>query len=251
VKKVLAVLFISALAVLLLYVAALLPPMGDADNPTNRQVVPRYLEQGEQEAGTRNIVAAVVFNYRGYDTMGEVAIFSAALAGIFAVVGTGRRRIGRALIDESQVKFSFVSGTAAVLLIPLMIVFSLYIIIYGLDLPGGGFQGGATIGAAAILFTAAFGFPRAQERIPHHARIILESAAIGGFFLVGTAGVIGGASFLTYILPSLPSEVQATVRTVMLFVLQFGIGIKVGVICTSILFALLREEETEDVEHAC
>jgi predicted RND superfamily exporter protein len=51
-------------------------------------------------------------------------------------------------------------------------------------------------------------------------------------------------------LPACLPEIQATVRTVMLFVLQFGIGIKVGVICTSILFALLREEETGDVEHA-
>jgi multicomponent Na+:H+ antiporter subunit B len=250
VKKILAMLFVATLAVLLVYVAALLPPMGDAGNPTNTQVVPRYLERGEEEAGTKNIVASIVFNYRGYDTMGEVAIFSAALAGIFAVLGMGRRKIGRAVIDDSPVKFSFVSGTAAVLLIPLMIVFSLYIIIYGLDLPGGGFQGGATIGAAAVLFTAAFGFLRAQERIPHHARIILESTAIVAFFLVGTAGVVGGGSFLTYMLPSLPAGIQATARTVMLFVLQFGIGIKVGVICASILFALLREEETEDVAHA-
>jgi hypothetical protein len=35
VKRVLAMLFVSALAVLLVYVAALLPPMGDAGNPTN------------------------------------------------------------------------------------------------------------------------------------------------------------------------------------------------------------------------
>ena len=249
-KKVLAVLCTCALAVLLLYVVTLLPRMGDADNPTNRQVVPHYLEHGEQEAGTRNIVAGVVFNYRGYDTMGEVAIFSAALAGIFAVLGRGKRKIGRAFIDESRVKFSFVSRTAVALLMPFIIVFSIYIIFFGMELPGGGFQGGAAIGAATMLFTAAFSFYRAQNRLPHHVRIILESTAIGGFFLVGTAGVIGGANFLTYILPSLSTDIQATFRTAMLLILQFGIGIKVGVIFTSILFALLREEKTDDMGHA-
>ncbi|MBE0430840.1 MAG: hypothetical protein IBX67_03325 [Dehalococcoidia bacterium] len=250
-RKVLAVLCTCALAVLLIYVVTLLPAMGDPDNPTNSNVVPRYLEQGEQEAGTRNIVAGVVFNYRGYDTMGEVAIFSAALAGIFAVLGAGRRKIGRAFIDESRVKFSFVSGTAVVLVMPLIILFSIYVIFYGTDSPGGGFQGGAAIGAGVMLFTAAFGFCRAQERIPHHVRIILESTAIGGFFLVGTAGVIGGANFLTYAIPSLSAQSQTALRAAMLLILQFGIGIKVGVICTSILFALLREEETDGVEHAC
>ncbi|MFU8796449.1 MAG: hypothetical protein ACNA7X_04025, partial [Dehalococcoidia bacterium] len=59
-----------------------------------------------------------------------------------------------------------------------------------------------------------------------------------------------GASFLTYLLPTLAPDSQSTLRTVMLLVVQFGIGIKVGVICTSILFALLREEDTHGLEHA-
>jgi len=250
VKKALTLISACALAALLLYVVALLPAMGDPDNPTNRHVVPRYLEEGEEEAGTRNIVAGVILNYRAYDTMGEVAIFSAALAGVLAVLGTGRRKIGRAFIDRTGVKFSFVSGTAVVLMMPLMILFSIYVILYGMDLPGGGFQGGAAMGASAILFTVAFGFIRAQGRIPHQLRVILESTAITAFFVVGTAGVIGGASFLTYALPTLSPAGQAAARTVMLMLVQFGIGIKVGVICTSILFALSREEETDGVEHA-
>lgn len=249
-KKILAVLFTCVLAVLLLYVAALLPPMGDADNPTNRHVVPRYLEHGEQEAGTRNIVAAVVFNYRGYDTMGEVAIFSAALAGTLAVLGASRRKIARTFIDQSGVEFSFISRTAVILLLPLIILFSIYIILYGIDLPGGGFQGGAIIGAGVMIFTITFGFSEAQSLIPHHVRIILESTAISAFFVVGTAGVIGGANFLTYILPQLSTQIQPIVRDLMLLALLFGVGIKGGMVFTSIFFALLTEKETNDVEYA-
>lgn len=81
-------------------------------------------------------------------------------------------------------------------------------------------------------------------------RIILESTAISAFFIVGTVGVIGGGAFLTYMLPALTPGSQSVLRTVMLLVVQFGLGIKVGIICTSILFALMREEDTSDVEHA-
>ena len=249
-KRVLALLFTAALAAVLLYVVALLPPMGDAENPTNQHVAPRYLEHGQQEAGTRNIVTAIVFNYRGYDTMGEVAIFSAALAGVFAVLGLSRRKFARAFIDQSAVKFSFISRTAVVLLLPLIILFLIYIILYGTDLPGGGFQGGAIIGAGVMIITITFGFYRAQERIPHHVRTILESTAISAFFIVGTVGVIGGANFLTYIVPDLSAQTQPPVRELMLLVLLFAVGIKGGTVFTSILFALLREEETNDVEHA-
>ncbi len=249
-KKVLALVFVCGLAATLLYTVALLPPMGDPDNPSNSHVVPRYLERGEDEAGTSNIVAAVILNYRAYDTMGEVAIFSAALAGIFAVLGTVRKRISRSAIDRLGVRFSFISGTAVLLLMPLIIVFSLYTILYGMQLPGGGFQGGAAIGAGVMISSVAYGFHRAQRRVPHNVRIVLEGTAISAFFVVGTIGVIGGASFLTYLVPTLAPDTQSALRTVMLLVVQLGIGIKVGVICTSILFALLREEDTHDLEHA-
>jgi len=250
VKRILAILFVSGLAALLLYAVALLPPMGDADNPTNQHIAPRYLERGPEEAGTRNIVAGVLLNYRGYDTMAEVAVFSAALAGVFAVLGRGRKRIGTTFIDGSGVEFSVVSKIAAAALIPLIILVSLYTIVHGLELPGGGFQGGAAIGAGVMVSTLAFGFGRAQHRMPHHTRIILEGTAISAFFLVGTVAVISGANFLTYTLPGIGPQAQAVLRTTMLLIVQFGIGIKVGAVATSIFFALLREKEAQDVERA-
>ena len=249
-KNVLAVLSISAVAVLLLYVVALLPPMGDTDNPTNLNIVPRYLEHGEQEVGTRNIVTGVLLNYRGYDTMGEVAIICAASAAVLAVLGRGKKKSAHAFVDQSGVKLSFIIRTAVIFLIPFVILFSIFTVLYGTTLPGGGFQGGAIIGAGIIIFTTVFGFWEATNRMPSRFRTILESTAIMAFFLVGTAGIIGGANFLTYILPQLSTQIQPAVRTLMLLIVQFGIGIDVGMIFTSILFALLREGETNDVECA-
>ena len=247
-KNVLAVLSTSAVAVLLLYVVVLLPPMGDADNPTNLNVVPHYIEHGEQEAGTKNIITGILFNYRGYDTMGEVAIICAASTAVLAVLGIGKKN-SRTFVDQSDVKFSYITRTAVIFLIPFIILFSIYIVIYGTTLPGGGFQGGAIIAAGIIIFTIVFGFHEATNRIQSRFRTVLASAGIVAFFLVGTAGVIGGANFLTYILPQLSTQIQPVVRTLMLLIVQFGVGIDVGIIFTSILFAMLREEE-KNVEHA-
>jgi len=249
-KNILAVLSTSAVAALLLYVVVFLPPMGDMGNPTNLNITPHYLEHGEQEVGTRNIVAGVLLNYRGYDTMGEVAIICAASAGVLAVLGKNKKRKAHTFVDRSSIKVSFVTRTAVVLLMPFIILFAIYTVLYGSTLPGGGFQGGAIIGASTIIFTVVSGLREATNRIPTRFKTLLESTAITAFFLVGTVGIIGGANFLTYILPQLSTQIQPTVRTLMLLIVQFGIGIDVGVIFTSILFALLREEEINDVECA-
>jgi len=247
VKNILAVLSTSIVAVLLLYVVALLPPMGDTDNPTNLNTAPRYLEHGEQEVGTRNIVTGVLLNYRGYDTMGEVVIISMALVAILAVLGTSKKKDSPAFVDQSRVKFSVIIRVTVVFLMPFIILFSIYTVLYGTTLPGGGFQGGAIIGVSTIIFSIVFGVGEATSRIPARFRLLLESTAVVAFFLVGTAGIIGGANFLTYILPQLSTQIQPTVRTLMLLVIQVCIGIDVGMIFTSIFLALLREEEINDV----
>lgn len=249
-KNALAVFVTVIVAALLLYVVSFMPPMGAVDNPTNVHIVPRYLQRGEQEVGTGNIVTGVLLNYRGYDTMGEVAIISAASIAVIAVLGTSKKKNPLIFLDRSDVKVSYVTRTVVMFLIPFIIIFSVFIVLYGTTLPGGGFQGGAIIGAGIIIFTMVFGYWEARNRLPSRFRTLLESTAFISFFLVGTISVIGGANFLTYILPHLSEQVQPIMRTIMLTVIQFGIAIDVGIIFTSIIFNLLREEETDNVEYA-
>ncbi|MFH0731605.1 MAG: hydrogen gas-evolving membrane-bound hydrogenase subunit E [Candidatus Omnitrophota bacterium] len=50
-----------------------------------------YLQEGLSKTGAANIVAAIILDYRAYDTLGEATILFTAVIGILAVV----RRIGR------------------------------------------------------------------------------------------------------------------------------------------------------------
>jgi len=45
-----------------------------------------YIEHGLQEVGGMNIVADVVFDYRGYDTLGEATVLFTAIAGTLALL---------------------------------------------------------------------------------------------------------------------------------------------------------------------
>jgi len=64
-----------------------LPPFG---SPSMR-VAGSYLSRGVQETGATNIVAAILLDYRGYDTLGEATVLFTAVLGVLAVA----RRVGR------------------------------------------------------------------------------------------------------------------------------------------------------------
>ncbi|MFV9645564.1 MAG: hydrogen gas-evolving membrane-bound hydrogenase subunit E [Desulfobacterales bacterium] len=66
---------------LLMYATVEMPDWGDPNSPASTHVSPRYIEKGDEETHTPNMVTAVLADYRSYDTMGETAVvFTAAVA---------------------------------------------------------------------------------------------------------------------------------------------------------------------------
>lgn len=242
-KQVIALAFIVALAVLLLYVVASMPPMGDPSSPTRDHVIPRYLEKAEEETNTPNVITGIILNYRGYDTMGEVTVIFCALACVLAVLGRERRGRIYAHMDRSEVRSSVIVKTMVRLLVPFIILFSAYTILHGEISPGGGFQGGAIIGGSMIIFTTIFGLWEASQHIPQKLRAVLEGSAVITFFIVGVLGLVGGGNFLTYAWPHISESLQPTVVLWLTILVEIGIGVGGAIVLISILFSMSREEE--------
>jgi multisubunit Na+/H+ antiporter MnhB subunit len=55
------------------------------------RVAKDYLEQGLAKTGATNIVAAIILDFRGYDTLGEATVLFTAVMGVLAVM----RKVGR------------------------------------------------------------------------------------------------------------------------------------------------------------
>lgn len=51
-----------------------------------------YIERTRADTGSNNVVTAVLFDYRGYDTLGEATVLFAAIIGCAAILGAGIRR---------------------------------------------------------------------------------------------------------------------------------------------------------------
>lgn len=177
-----AVLFCLVLISVLLVTVSNLPTFGSAHNPASNEVVQRYIEEGLAETGAVNIVAGMILDYRAFDTLGESHVLFIAATCVMILLRKDRQGKKHAMKKITpQPKPDPILKAAATLLTPFILIFGIYIVLNGHLSPGGGFSGGAIIGAGLILAANAFGFEQ-----------------IGRFFTRKTYSVISLFALLFY-----------------------------------------------------
>ena len=163
--KIAAVLLCAAIISLMIMTVSYLPKFGEASNPYNNEVSERYLEKGMEETGAVNAVTGMILDYRAFDTFGESCVLFIAAACVLILLRDDKKSI---TIDNIQnERFEPVSDDilqyAARFLFPAIMIFGVYIILNGHLSPGGGFSGGAVMGAGLILYVNAFGYKKTQK----------------------------------------------------------------------------------------
>jgi multicomponent Na+:H+ antiporter subunit B len=152
-----------------------------------------------------NAVAAVVFDYRGFDTVGEEFIFFAAVMGVSVLLRSqveGAEQPVRDRAAERRLRdTSDAVRAAALVLVGPTVVLGLYIVAHGHLTPGGGFQGGVILAGAPVLVYQAGHFLAFRRISPHAILDLGEGAGAAGFAIVGLIGLVAGASYLSNVLP--------------------------------------------------
>ncbi len=55
-------------------------------NPSRTEMDDYFIANGQRQTGANNIVAAVLFDYRGIDTLGEASVLFVAVLGVGLVI---------------------------------------------------------------------------------------------------------------------------------------------------------------------
>lgn len=151
----------------LIGVAAELPSVGDPNAPVVNEVVERYSEKGLEETGAVNIVAGMILDYRAFDTLGESNVLFIAVCSVLMLLrvkldDSGRISDEKKDAEENDRRFEPHKDTIlqrmADVLVPVILLFGIYILFNGHLSPGGGFSGGAIMGAGLILYLNAHGY---------------------------------------------------------------------------------------------
>lgn len=69
-----------------------IPGFGVAEAPAQTHVARYYIENAMADTGVPNIVTAVLASYRGFDTLGEVAVIFTAAVAVLLLIGDRRSR---------------------------------------------------------------------------------------------------------------------------------------------------------------
>ena len=168
-----AVCVLIAVVIFLIRTVIELPPFGEADNLYNNEVSARYIEQGIPETGAVNFVAGMILDYRAFDTFGESTVLFVAACSVLILLKLGEHgkeeqptpAMMEAEWDDRhhEPKNDEILQLAAKILVPIVLFYGIYVVLNGHLSPGGGFSGGAIMGAALILYLNAFGFEKASK----------------------------------------------------------------------------------------
>lgn len=163
------VLCCCGLVLILLMAVSYLPPVGEASNPANNEVSAKYIEDGLQDTGAVNIVTGMILDYRAFDTFGESNVLFIATCTVLILLRNDKKK-GKDSAEAEEKRDSYyepkndvILQTIARVLVPIIIIFGIYVILNGHLSPGGGFSGGAIIGAGLILYLNAFGFEKTER----------------------------------------------------------------------------------------
>lgn len=238
-NRLLALGVVAVTTLLVIYATFDKPRFGDPEAPVHQHVAPWYLERTPELIGIPNVVTAVLGSFRGYDTLGEVFVVFTAGIGIVFLFGARRQRKPEALrsvIGElgEGLRHYLVPRVVGRLLIPFILLFGLYVQFHGEYGPGGGFQAGAIVAAAFILYALLEGEAQALRVLPTR---VLTGLVAGGALLygaVGVAGILLGGNFLDYsVLASDPIAGQH----LGLLLIEAGVGITVTGVLLSVFHA--------------
>jgi multisubunit Na+/H+ antiporter MnhB subunit len=79
-RKILIFVFLSLITVGLVITVLEMPTFGEIANPSNNMVAQRYVEASLEETGALNVIASIITDYRGFDTLGETTVLFVAIA---------------------------------------------------------------------------------------------------------------------------------------------------------------------------
>lgn len=164
-----------------------------------------YLDAGVADRRSYNVVSSVIYDYRGFDTMGEQLILFAAAVGVGLLLRVQRGEVERSaresIAGREVPSPSSALKLAGVVVMGFTFLIGVYIILSVHVTPGGGFQSGVLLASGLLAAYIASEYGVYARLAPEAVLERVESVAAGLYVAVGFAGLLVAGSFLANFVP--------------------------------------------------
>ncbi len=148
-----------------------------------------YIQNSLSEIGITSVVASILASYRGYDTMLETLVI---LIGGIGVLLISEKSI---YIKEKQDQLITIMTR---IMLPITLLFALYVQMHGEISPGGGFQAGSIIATIFIAYALSYGKQTLLKFISLQKLKIIAISGVSLYLGIGLTGLVKGGEFLNY-----------------------------------------------------
>lgn len=164
--------------------------------------------------GAKDIVGAVVVDFRAMDTLIEISVFSIAGLGVYSLLRFAARKhkdLNPAIGDPKEVVTSPISLTGrlqpvssfiripAYLTLPFSLILAITHLMYGHDQPGDGFTAGVIVSLAVGLWYVVYGYEVTRKRLTWIKPSVLIGVGILLAIVDGTIAAILQGNFLAHV----------------------------------------------------
>ncbi|MEO1439466.1 MAG: hydrogen gas-evolving membrane-bound hydrogenase subunit E, partial [Chloroflexota bacterium] len=141
-----------------------------ANRPLRSTISDWYIENTDAEVGIPDIVAAIVTDFRGMDTLIEITVFSMAALGVLSLLAVNRSDEGKeadpldvGLLRETHVNSTPFLHTVAYVVFPIALLLAFIHLFYGGEGPGDGFTAGVVAGLGIAMGYVVFGYYEVRD----------------------------------------------------------------------------------------
>ena len=227
------------------YASLDMPPWGNYRGPYGDAIA----RLGVYERHATDVVNAINYDYRGFDTLGEEFILFTAVVGIMMLLrreeGTPTKPIGQSGKVQDLPMLGFAVRATTLPATVITIVFGFYIGLHGALTPGGGFQAGVILASALLLVYLAENAGAFKRITSHRAVELVEAIGAGAYALIGLAPLCLGLPLLTNWLPlGTTGNVFASGNIALI---SATVGVEVTAAFLLVLYTYLEEIVTGEV----
>lgn len=162
-----------------------------------------FVTNGPTLGHGRNIVNVILVDFRAFDTLCEITVLATAAIGVHALLRLAGDTRPAPLVEaaassgggagdaDTQAPASAIFRTATRQLLPLLLLYAVFLLLRGHNLPGGGFVGGLVAAAAFALYAMAYGVEQARRALLVDPGVLLGVGLLLSLASGASAALVG------------------------------------------------------------